>query len=324
MRFCCLVFLLGCLSAAPASAQISFSQFPANLQLYPRVLSNNLARVAVNGTVTNASFDNAVLKVLRNGAPWTNVTVSLVFSNGQAAFDASTSIPAELSGYDFQLVLKSGAAETPVRTATNVVAGDVFLANGQSNCSARRRDGDVMDARTNEMIFLRTFGARAEYEYDRSNDTITNWYQAESVAEDGVGAVGQLCIRLGRMLVDKYQIPVAILNGARSGMPIAFFGRNDQQPEDLDSNYGRLLWRARRAGLDKSIRGMIYYQGESDVAELAHSHPNGFLELFRDWQQDYPSTEKYFIYQLHVSCGAYRSQLDVREFLSILPAEAAA
>src|SRR5882672_2522850 len=103
MRLGLLVVLLGAMSAVSSSAQTSLSQFPANLQLYPRTLSNNLARVAVTGAVNNSGYDTAVLKVLRNGAPWTNATVSLVYSNGQAPFDASTSIPAELAGYDFQL-----------------------------------------------------------------------------------------------------------------------------------------------------------------------------------------------------------------------------
>lgn len=314
MRFHWLVILLAGCSVEFSSAQTVLSQFPANLQLYPRTRSNNLARVAVAGAVNNASFDTALLKVLRNGVPWTNVNTTLVFSNGQALFDASTSIPAELAGYDFQLVLKTGATETIIRTATNVVAGDVFFANGQSNCNAPRRNGDVMDAKTNEMIFLRSFGARAESEGNRYSDTNTIWYQAEGVLDDGPGAVGQLCIHLGRMLVDKYQVPIALLNGARSGMPIAYFGRNDQQPEDLDSNYGRMLWRCRQAGLDKSIRGIIYYQGESDVGETAHSHPNGWFKLFADWQQDFPSLEKVFLYQLHVGCPIYKTALDVREF----------
>jgi hypothetical protein len=61
-----------------------------------------------------------------------------------------------------------------------------------------------------------------------------------------------------------YRVPVAILNGSPGGSDIAHHLRNDADPTDLTSVYGRLLWRCIQAGVRPHVRAVLWHQGESD------------------------------------------------------------
>ena len=100
------------------------------------------------------------------------------------------------------------------------------------------------------------------------------------------GSVGQWAIRMGRQIVDKYKVPVALFNGAHGGQPISFFQRNDANPNDLTTNYGRLRQRLTAAGVISQVRGVLWYQGESDNDNAA-VHIAGFTSLLQDWRSDF-------------------------------------
>jgi hypothetical protein len=118
----------------------------------------------------------------------------------------------------------------------------------------------------------------------------------------GPGSVGQWGIRMGRLLIEAHGVPIAILNGARGGMPITYFQRNDADPTDVSTNYGRLLRRARAAGVDTGVRTILFYQGESDGAD-ATGHRDGFVALYQDWLEDFAAVERVYVTQVRVGCG---------------------
>jgi hypothetical protein len=180
-------------------------------------------------------------------------------------------------------------------SAANVVAGDVLVINGQSNAEARMWNGS---ANGNRHPFVRSFGCRTE----TASLFLDNlkWTQDEGDAIEGLGAVGQWGLRMGRVLMESNGIPVAIINGGRGGAVIGYFLRNDSKPENVDDNYGRVLYRLRRAGLDHVVRAIFYYQGETD-SQAGVVHEAGFLNLYRNWLKDYPSVEKIYVCQLHTS-----------------------
>jgi hypothetical protein len=123
--------------------------------------------------------------------------------------------------------------------------------------------------------------------------------------------VGQWGLRLGRRILDTYGIPVAIINGARGGWPITSFQRNDANPEDLGTNYGRALHRAEQAGGRNHVRAIFWYQGESENGD-ADAHEKGWTALRDDWRQDFPSIGKIYVFQLHVGCGVNQFDADLR------------
>lgn len=284
----------------------TFHHFPRTLQLYPRDLSTGLGDVLMDGVVTEPDCTAVSVAVTRNGAPYSGFSQSLSYSNGSAPFSINAPIPAELANYSFQFFVTRNGKDHLLAVADNVVAGDFYLINGQSNAEARMFAGS---ANGNQSSYLRSYGSR-----DDSGTAVAadrNWHQADGDLLYGPGAVGQWGLRLGRRILDAYGIPVAIINGARGGWPITSFQRNDADPVDLGTNYGRALYRAGQAGGRNHVRAVFWYQGESDNGD-ADAHEKGWTALRDDWRQDFPAIEKIYVFQLHVGCLVNQFDADLR------------
>lgn len=300
-------------AAAPV---VAFTQLPKPLQLYPRDLKSNRATVTVAGAVKTAGYDAIVVSVTTEGAvkPAKPVLLRqrLRYKDGAAPFVLSTTIPAELKNRAFSVSLRKGAREQAVTNVTGVVAGDVFLINGQSNAEARSFRGS---ANTNQSPFLRTFG---NHVHNRSVSADLAWHPAEGDREAGPGAIGQWGMRLGRLLVESEHIPVAFLNGALGGQAIQHFTRDANNPTNLDTNYGRLLFRSRQAGVTNAVRAMLWYQGESDNGN-ADVHETGFLALVEGWKKDYAPISRIYVMQLRVGCGVDKMNVELRNRQRLWP-----
>lgn len=284
---------------------VNFTACPKPLQLYPRNLATGWVDVSINGAVTSTNCTQIAISVTAGGFPYTNIVQTLNYSGGQAPFSHTVPIEAGLVDYDFTIQVTSNGTPFTVVTANDVVAGDVFLINGQSNAEALLRSGSSSAQRS---PWVRSFGYRSETVSTVQNDL--NWYQAEGDL-DGAGAVGQWGLRMGRVLMESNGVPVAIINGAKGGKAISYFLRTDSTPENLANNYGRLLYRVRQAGASNAVRAILWYQGESDNGD-APTHESGWLNLYRNWLRDYPTVEKVYVCQLHVGCSTPTWTVDLR------------
>jgi len=121
---------------------------------------------------------------------------------------------------------------------------------------------------------------------------------------------------MGRRIVDTYKVPVALFNGAHGGQPISFFQRDDANPDDLNTNYGRLRQRLTAAGVISQVRGVLWYQGESDN-DNASVHVTGFTSLLQDWRADFgsavPGGSRYYVYQVRTSPCGNTTAMNLRE-----------
>ena len=285
---------------------VAFDRMPKTFQLFPRDRVTDRAGVEVSGRVTTPNCAQVALTVTREGAAYTNVVEALTYGADGAPFAFTVPIVAELAGYDFTVQISSNGTDFVAGVATNVVAGDVLLMNGQSNAEARSFSGS---ANGNRSQWIRSYGTRSSAATEVTSDT--SWHLAEGDAVHGPGAVGQWGLRMGRNLVDTTGVPVAILNNAEGGKPISYFQRNESNPGDTANNYGQLLHRTREAGLQNAVRAIFFYQGESDNGD-GTAHENGFLQVYRNWLQDFPSVEKVYVCQLHVGCGTTTWTADLR------------
>ena len=211
-------------SATPSACDVDFAAFPEHMQLYPRNRVTNTATIPVAGSELHGGFSEAVLRVYRNGVQVGSDQVqTLTYSAGQAPFSFAPTIPAELASYDIELLVRNGGGEVSVRRATNVVAGDVFIIQGQSNATALEYLGS---ADTYLSPFVRTFGM--ESFIPESAAAMAQWLAAVGNGSTDVpGGVGQWGLVMGNLLMTQNNVPVAILNGGHGGEPIAFFQRND-------------------------------------------------------------------------------------------------
>lgn len=316
--------------------QVSFTACPEDLQLYPRNPENLLAvNVPIAGTVLESGYDSIVVKTFRNGvAHGSELVTSLTYVGDEASFSLTPTILPELAQYSLRIFLRSGSTDTLVKSACNIVAGDVYIVQGQSNAYARIWDGS---ANENLGPYLRSFGTNPIFEFGESSieeaqragyaEGDTNWHFA--IADEDVdasdndripGHVGQLGVRIGAELIAQHGVPVAVITGAHGGKQISFFQRNDSEPNDTQTNYGRLLWRAEQAGVEDAIRGLVFCQGENDEAIIHNlvagsqtpaGYDSAFDALYADWQSDFSITRHYAI-QVRPRCYGWIVPSDTR------------
>lgn len=282
---------------------VELDHLPRSMAVLPRDLATNEGTFVVSGAVTSPGYHAVEVVVSREGAPHATFSTFLCSRAPADPFQVRGTLPAELARYGLEVRLITTDGGATVATVDDLVAGDVYLVQGQSNAVARQFVGD---ANVNQGPFLRSFGARAESPAASGADL--SWHLAEGNAHEGPGAVGQWALRMGRLLIEERGVPIAIINGARGGQPVSYFQRDDADPTNMTTNYGRLLSRVRAAGLTEGLRALIYYQGESDGAN-AEGHRAGMVELIADWTEDYPSLERIYVTQVRVGCGGPTPQL---------------
>jgi predicted secreted protein len=274
------------LTAYVRTSIVTLTESPQDRQLVPRD-SKGGATVPVAGRMTDPRVKSVQLAVTSNGK-------TDVYTSASRQFRFTPRIRAGLHEYTFEL----RALGRVVARREGIVSGDAYVVQGQSNAEASMYNGA---ASGEESPYLRSFGSPVSDPTISAADRV--WGYATGDVSRQSGSVGQWAIRMGRQLVDKYKVPIALVNGAHGGQPISFFQRNDANPDDIATNYGRLRQRLTAAGVIGQLRGVLWYQGESDNDNAA-VHVSGFTSLLQDWRSDFGTTPKYYVYQVRTSpCG---------------------
>ncbi|WP_290794339.1 T9SS type A sorting domain-containing protein [Flavihumibacter sp. UBA7668] len=317
------LYVLFAIVAHSTFAQIS--QYPQNRQLYPRNQKTNKAAIPIAGTIEKSSgYTMLLLKKYRNNQLMYQLPILLFFRNNKASFKLTEEIKAELANYRFELYGVKGLSQTLLQSADQVVAGDAFIIQGQSNAVANLRGNWTPDNDANSAAnapnreFVRVYGSgSSSFSYSKE------WFIGDgNVWFENNGNTGQWGMRMGSNLAGSMKIPVAIFNGADPGQPLQFFQRNDGSPESISTNYGRLLSRIKEAGFEKNIQAILWYQGESDVLGALSStqltteqYKQSFLQLYSDWKQDFPGIKQIYLFQIRFGCGmaSVNGALEIQE-----------
>ena len=273
---------------------LTVNEHPRELQLYPRDSANG-ATVYVTGKVTDLRVEAVQLKVTSGSDGWEQtlpITTARDFSFRQR-------ITAALREYRFELRVLGPGVTRRIGRWDGVVAGDVYVIQGQSNAVARMQQGSSAGE---ESTYLRSFGSPAADPILSASDRSWNYATGDTMNQPG--SIGQWGIRLARRIMDTYQVPVAIFNGGENGKGIAFFQRNVDKSDDLNTNYGRLRQRLSAAGVGPYVRGLLWYQGEADN-DRADAHVAGVRTLLSDWRRDLgggiSGGTRYYVYQVRTS-----------------------
>ncbi|MEU5722227.1 sialate O-acetylesterase [Micromonospora sp. NPDC047738] len=276
------------------SSVLTLDQHPQDRQLYPRDAANG-ATVPVSGAVTDPRVKAVQLTVTSGEDEWTYTAPV----TDRRDFSFRPRIDATLRDYRFALRALGAQVTRRVAVWEGILAGDVYVIQGQSNAVAATYKGSSAGE---ESPFIRSYGSPTADPVLSAADR--RWNYAGSEVTNQPGSIGQWGIRMARRIVDTYQVPVAILNGAHGGQPISFFQRNDADPDDIRTNYGRLRQRLVGAGVLGDVRGLLWYQGESDNDQAA-VHVTGFTALLDDWRAelgaDIAEGTRYFVYQVRTS-----------------------
>ncbi|MBF0429804.1 MAG: T9SS type A sorting domain-containing protein [Fibrobacteria bacterium] len=279
------------------SAGVVFTSFPRHWKLYARDPVTDSANVIIKGIadkLDDTIYSELRVNVYRENVPLCTLSQELKYTADTVSFNFSQKIKAELANYQFRVYGVAGGVSTPIDSAFQIVAGDVYVIQGQSNAEAYSMEGSAAE---NNSPFIRVFGNGNE------GGSPLKWFVGQGDGNRKTnGNTGQWGLRLAKRIVDNQKIPVSILNGAHGGMIIQFFTRNDSNPTDQTTNYGRLLKRVNEAGLNNGIRGVIWHQGESNWGMGINEYKEYWVALHKDWLKDYPSIEKTYIFQIRNGC----------------------
>jgi lysophospholipase L1-like esterase len=284
--------------------KVVYTQMPADMQLYPRN-SENVATAKIKGEVYTMGFDKAICKVYKGNQLLRKIEKKLTYNSNEAGFEFSQTLEAGLWEYRFEtgFVRKDGVFIKD-RVFDNIVCGDVYLINGQSN-SRPARKGAIYK---NE--FCRSFGLNTSYSAYNPADTIWGLASGNNSRECHVSAWG---IRVMAQIVENQKIPVCIINGGSGGSTIEYNLPDEKDRLSMNSTYGRLLYRSEKSGVKNHVKAIIWHQGESDSNdEKYRSYHDKFNTLYKAWKIDYPSIEKVYLFQIHQGCGGER-QSEIRE-----------
>ncbi|GAA0950181.1 hypothetical protein GCM10009554_49730 [Kribbella koreensis] len=281
------------------TAVVALSESPQDRQLIPRDAKGG-STVPVAGRVTDPRVRRVQLRVTSNGHTDT-------YSSTSSTFRFTPRIKAGLQEYSFEVRATGPGFDRVVARRDSVVSGDVYVVQGQSNSEAAKYNGA---ANVEESEYLRSYGSPTSDPSLSGADRV--WHYATGDVTNQSGSIGQWAIRMGRRIVDTYKVPVALVNGAHGGQPISFFQRNDANPDDVTTNYGRLRQRLSAAGVIGQVRGVLWYQGESDNDNAA-VHIAGFTALLQDWRSDFGSSARYYVYQVRTSPCGNTTAMSLRE-----------
>lgn len=295
------------------SVVASFDYFRGWIGLYQDVNDSNYSepdggwKWIVPSDETYESFDSILVKLYKNNKLINTFENPLNYQNGIAPFNFQISINSELSKYSIEIFTNKNGSQQQISSVNDIVSGDVFVIQGQSNATASSYSGSSNSYKSD---FIRVFSGG----YTSSGGLLSDnqWHYGQGDGnENSTGNTGQWGIVLAKKIIDELQIPIAIFNGAHGGQPVSFFQRPENYMSSADSNYGRLYYRLNKTGLKNNVRAVLWSQGEADSFSNGLSTPAykiAFNSLKNSWLEDYQAIEKIFIFQTRdCDCGTISS-----------------
>jgi autotransporter-associated beta strand protein len=207
-----------------------------------------------------------------------------------------------------------GIDSAPLATVTDLVCGDAFIIEGQSNALAT--DNSAPNDTTTTNKWVRTYGLTSGWGYaiSKGNDLqlgLWGWY-------------------LANRLVSNNNMPVCIINGAAGGTRIDQHRPNPAghgTAGSLYSIYANLYNRVVGAKLTHGIRGLFWHQGEQNQGSGGIDpdydykfYQQYFVDISAAWKQDFPNLRNYYLFQIWpAACGDTSRNDQLREVQRTLP-----
>jgi hypothetical protein len=233
-----------------------------------------------------------------------------------------TAKPAADKSYAFTLKLKPGliqykvefgtktaGVEKVLETVNDLVCGDAFIIDGQSNALATDTH-EQSPPETNKWI--RSYGRPSDSE---TAAAVNMWCYPVWKAQKGEKAeLGWWGMCLAKRLHESQKVPIFILQAAAGGTRIDQHLPNPQNRRDTSGAnpwtnpyklYGSLLTRVEGAKLTHGIRAIIWHQGENNQGTAGptgdydwKSYQDNFIAMSASWKQDFPNVQHYTVFQI--------------------------
>jgi len=281
---------------------------PEENQFYARD-DRNEGTLFYNGTLEEAA-DAVFLKVYADDKPYKTEEAKLAADKSYAF---AVKLKAGLVKYRVEFGTRTGAAEKVLKAVGNLVCGDAYLIEGQSNAEATGpNNGPGEDPETPRSTWIRSYGNQHQgtTKGGWGNAVRTHIWGKPDYGDHQIGAWGMV---LANDLVEKHGIPICIINGSYGGTPI--FQHQPNPADRFDSSgefyrnpykiYGSLLTRVTAARLTHGIRGVLWHQGENDQGSGAptgdynwKSWQQYWIDMSAAWKEDFPNIRHYYVFQI--------------------------
>lgn len=290
------VFINGNFTTLYAQSDLLISHFPQDMQLFPRNVASNKGSYTIDGNIPKGSAIALVkVKIFRGDALMDEKSQLINAANAAVPFSLTFDIKAELTEYRIELRKTVGGKDSLVKKAEHLVAGDVFLINGQSNNIGSIEDIDYSP-------FL------------RSHTDNFGWNDIKYTQPS------KWAPRMAKMIIDQQKIPVALFNESYGGVTESYFLKNNAILSE--NNYNMAMKRLVAAEVKNNIRAILWWQGESDGWETpADVFKQQFKQLHADWMKDYNNPQCY-VFQIRFKSCAHTNPLIMevqRQLASELP-----
>lgn len=242
-------------------------------------------------------------RVLSDGKPF---AIESAMPAADGSYELAVKLDAALVKYSVEFGVVDGNQERILYRAGDIVCGDAYLIDGQSNALATDTREDS-PADTNQWV--RSYGRpRFFKEGERENLWCRPVWKAR---REHIAELGWWGMKLANQLVESQKVPVFMINAAVGGTRIDQHQRNEDDPVDLETIYGRMLWRLQQAKLTHGIRAIIWHQGENDQGAAGpdggygwESYEKYFLSMSAAWKRDFPNVSRYYLFQIWPSACA--------------------
>jgi len=300
------VLLLLTSSIAKCQILVIFDTFPKDAQLIQRD-NFNKAIASIEGKVYTEGQTDISLIVYKNKLPFYYKKQKLQYANQpiSAAFSFFPIINAELSEYDFKVYSFHNRDSVLVKEASEIVCGDNIIIYGQSNALADAKDE------------LPRF--KDEFKFGRSTyaDFAKNEFTWVVTKQWNYWSAGLMGLEIQKQLIDKYKIPIGIVNGSEGNRSIDELSIRDDVFHDNPSTiYGRLVRRSKSLDIDKNVRMIVWRQGESEALNpnYKNDYDKKFDKLRKQFYEDFPNLKKIYTYQNNIYFGSNAFAGNLREY----------
>ena len=300
------IFSLFCLVASLALAQsISIVKGPVDYQVYQRG-GDGKADIPMELSVTNGDGKNVFVSLKRGIVPVAGfIAYELGKVENQKLIGVLKGVPA---GGPYRVELRTSRMGSAISARSNVLVGDIWLMVGQSNMEGV---GDLIDV---EKPSDRVNSFNQSDEWVEAKEPLHELPSAADRVHWRKNAAGEL-ERLTGGGLEKFRterkkgaglgLPFAIEYEKRTGVPVGLFpsahgGTSMAQWSPAlkdkagDSLYGATI---RRAALVGKIKGILWYQGESDANPIASAvFQDKFEQMVAAFRQDLDQPDLAFHY----------------------------
>ena len=278
---------------------------PEEGQFYARD-DKNEGTLHYNGTLTDAA-DSVFLKVYADDKLLDTLPQK---PGADKRYTFAAKLKPGLIKYKVEFGTKTGDKTAILHAVGNLVCGDAYLIQGQSNALATDT-GEKSPPEIDEWV--RSYGGqsgrgdatnwvRDRYAKGRPNLWCNPVWKAQKGEKAELGWWG---MELAKRLVASNKVPVFVINGAVGGTRIDEHQPTAADHADLKTIYGRALWRVQQAKLTHGIRAVLWHQGESDQGADgptggygSETYERYFTDLSAAWKQDMPNVRHYYLYQI--------------------------